>query len=148
MEQFHIEISEQPLQLAAAAEFVNALQNGALDMFVGRVRNFNMGKPVRGVSYDVFAPLAQTILQQISAEAQAEFGGKLRVYIAHFKGRLEVGGISVVIAVGSPHRDEAFKACRYVIEQLKHRAPIWKQEHYEDGDSEWVKGHTLCGHGH
>ncbi len=64
------------------------------------------------------------------------------------EGKLEIGGISVIIAVGSPHRDESFQACRYLIEQLKIRAPIWKQEHYVDGVSEWVKGHTLCGHHH
>ena len=141
-------ISEEILSIEKAADFVDAAENGALNMFVGKVRNHNMGKAVNAVSYDVFAPLASNVFQEICAEATAQFGDRLRLYIEHYKGKLEIGGISVIIAVGSPHRDESFQACRYLIEQLKIRAPIWKQEHYVDGDSEWVKGHTLCGHHH
>jgi len=141
-------ISEEILSIEKAADFVDAAENGALNMFVGKVRNHNMGKVVNAVSYDVFAQLACKVFQEICAEATAQFGERLRLYIEHYKGKLEIGGISVIIAVGSPHRDESFQACRYLIEQLKIRAPIWKQEHYVDGDSEWVKGHTLCGHHH
>ena len=141
-------ISEETLSIQKAADFVDAAENGALNMFVGKVRNHNMGKAVNAVSYDVFAPLACNVFQEICAEATAQFGERLRLYIEHYKGKLEIGGISVIIAVGSPHRDESFQACRYLIEQLKIRAPIWKQEHYVDGVSEWVKGHTLCGHHH
>lgn len=141
-------ISEEILSIEKAADFVDAAENGALNMFIGKVRNHNMGKAVNAVSYDVFAPLACKVFQEICAEATAQFGDRLRLYIEHYKGKLEIGGISVIIAVGSPHRDESFQACRYLIEQLKIRAPIWKQEHYVDGDSEWVKGHTLCGHHH
>jgi molybdopterin synthase catalytic subunit len=71
------------------------------------------------------------------------FGSQLRCYIEHYKGKLELGGISVIIAVGSPHRDESFKACRYLIEELKVRVPVWKQEHYVDGDAGWLDGHQL-----
>ena len=127
---------------------MDAAENGALNMFVGKVRNHNMGKAVNAVSYDVFAPLVCNVFQELCAEAKAQFGERLRLYVEHYKGKLEIGGISVIIAVGSPHRDESFKACRYLIEQLKIRAPVWKQEHYVDGDSEWVKGHALCGHHH
>ena len=141
-------ISEETLSIQKAADFVDAAENGALNMFVGKVRNHNMGKAVNAVSYDVFAPLACNVFQEICAEAKTQFGERLRLYIEHYKGKLEIGGISVIIAVGSPHRDESFQACRYLIEQLKIRAPIWKQEHYVDGDSDWVKGHTLCGHHH
>lgn len=141
-------ISEYLLSIQKAVDFVDAAQNGALNMFVGKVRNHNMGRSVNAVSYDVFAPLACNVFQELCAEAKGQFGENLRLYIEHCKGKLEIGGISVIIAVGSPHRDESFKACRYLIEQLKIRAPIWKQEHYVDGDSEWVKGHALCGHNH
>lgn len=147
-ESFWVEVSEQPLSIERAVELVNAPENGAVDMFVGRVRNHNLGRAVTAVSYDAFVPLACSIFRQMCEEAIAKFDPRLRCYIAHHKGRLEVGGISVVIAVGSPHRDEAFKACRHLIEELKVRAPIWKQEHYTDGDSEWVKGHALCNHHH
>jgi len=141
-------ISEEALSIQKAADFVDAAENGALNMFVGKVRNHNMGKAVNAVSYDVFAPLACSVFQELCAEAMAQFGDRLRLYVEHYKGKLEIGGISVIIAVGSPHRDESFKACRYLIEQLKIRAPVWKQEHYVDGDSEWVKGHSLCGQHH
>ena len=69
----------------------------------------------------------------------------LKVYVAHAKGRLAVGDIAVVVAAGTPHRDEAFRACRAVIEAVKHTSPIWKQEHYVDGSSEWSEGCSLCG---
>ncbi len=141
-------ISQEMLCLQKAADFVDAAENGALTMFIGRVRNHNMGKSVNAVSYDVFAPLACNVFHTLCAEARAQFGEHLRLYVEHYKGTLTIGGISVIIAAGSPHRDESFKACRYLIEQLKIRAPIWKQEHYADGDSEWVRGHALCGHCH
>ena len=147
-ESIYTSISEEPLSIQKAADFVDTAENGALAMFVGRVRNHNLGKAVNAVSYDVFRPLACNVFKELCTEARVQFGGRLKLYVEHFKGRLEIGGISVVIAVGSPHRDESFQACRYVIEQLKIRAPIWKQEHYVDGDSGWVKGHTLCGHAH
>lgn len=146
--QFWVGVNKQPLSIEHAITFVNAPENGAMNMFVGRVRNHNLGRAVTAVSYDAFDPLACHIFKQMCEEAIATFDPRLRCYIEHHKGKLEIGGISVVIAVGSPHRDESFKACRYLIEELKKRAPIWKQEHYVDGDSEWVQGHALCGHHH
>jgi molybdopterin synthase catalytic subunit len=68
----------------------------------------------------------------------------LKLFIAHARGRLAVGDLAVVIAAGTPHRDEAFRACRQVIEAVKHTSPIWKQEHYADGDSVWSEGCSLC----
>jgi molybdopterin synthase catalytic subunit len=68
----------------------------------------------------------------------------VKLYIAHAKGHLGIGDLAVVIAAGTPHRDEAFRACRLAIEAVKHEAPIWKQEHYVDGDSAWSEGCSLC----
>jgi molybdopterin synthase catalytic subunit len=147
-ERIHVDISEKPLSVAEACAFVADPAHGAVDIFMGAVRNRNLGRDVVGVSYDVHAPLARTTLRAIAEDVRARWHGQLKIYITHFKGRLDVGGVSVIIAVSSPHRDEAFRACRAVIEELKHRAPIWKQEHYTDGDSEWVQGHALCQHGH
>lgn len=141
-------ISDKALSIEEAVAFVNAPENGAMDMFIGRVRNHNLGRVVNAVSYDVFDELARNVFQKLCDEAIDKFDKRLRCYITHYKGKLEIGGISVVIAVGSPHRDESFRACRYLIEELKVRAPIWKQEHYVDGDSEWVQGHALCSHHH
>lgn len=144
----HFAVRETPLSIEDAIAFVNAAENGAMSMFVGRVRNHNLGRAVKAVSYDAFNALACNVFREMCEEAISKFDKRLRCYIEHYKGRLEIGGLSVVIAAGSPHRDEAFKACRYLIEELKTRAPIWKQEHYVDGDSEWVQGHALCSHGH
>ena len=84
---------------------------------------------------------------EICREADHQWNDGLRFCLLHFKGRLDVGGVSVIAGVSAPHREEAFQACRYLVEQMKHRAPIWKMEHYVDGDTDWVKGHALCAHG-
>lgn len=120
------------------------VKNGAESLFVGTVRNHNLGKKVNGISYDVFEPLAKQSFVEVCQEAQEKWGFELDFYVVHAQGRLDIGEVAIVIAVGSPHRDEAFKACRYVIEEVKHRSPVWKLEHYVDGDSEWSKGCELC----
>ena len=125
-------VDTQPLDAMAGLSWVADAPNGAQTLFVGTVRNLNQGKQVLGVSYDVFEPLAKQSFMEICTEAQARWGKALSLYVVHGKGRLPVGGVSIVIAAGSPHRDEAFKACRYVIEQIKHRSPIWKLEHYAE----------------
>lgn len=139
------DISEKPLSMQEALQFVAAPAHGATNLFTGTVRDLNFGRTVEAVSYDVFEPLAKESFRAICEEAQAQWN-PLRLYIAHAKGRLPVGGLSIVIAAGTTHRDEAFKACRYVIEAIKHQSPIWKKEFYSDGESEWVKGHALCSH--
>lgn len=142
----HIDVTGKPIDIAAAYDFVADPAHGAVNSFIGAVRKTNLGKDVVGVSYDVFEPLAQKILQQLCEKVVGHYAGKINIFLVHFKGRLNVGGISVVIAVSTPHRAEGFAACRTLIEELKHSAPIWKQEHYTDGDSEWVQGHALCQH--
>lgn len=139
-----VDIAKGKLDPAAALEFVSDPGFGGITMFVGRVRDLNQGRDVTGVSYDMFDPLALTVFAQAVVEAEAAVGPKLKVYVAHAKGRLAVGDLAVVVAAGTPHRDEAFRACRSVIEKVKHQAPIWKQEHYVDGDSVWSEGCSLC----
>ena len=139
-------ISEETLSIEKAIDWVASPENGAIDLFVGAVRSINLGRQVLSVHYDLFVPLADQVFLTICKEIQAKHSDPLIIYMAHFKGQLPVGGVSVVIAVGSPHREEAFLACRDILEQLKERAPIWKQEHYTDGVSEWVQGHALCQH--
>lgn len=133
---------------AEALQFVSDPAFGGLSLFVGRVRDFNQGKVVTGISYDMFDALALNGFHRIMGEAMREFGPTLRLYVAHAKGRLRIGHIAVVVAAGTPHRDEAFRACRAVIEAVKHTSPIWKQEHYLDGSSEWSEGCSLCTHAH
>lgn len=137
-------IGQGALDLSAALEFVSDPGFGGIALFVGRVRDLNLGRKVLGVSYDMYEPLALKVFAQAAAEAEAAIGPSLKVYVAHATGRLAVGDLAVLVAVGTPHRDEAFRACRSVIEAVKHRAPIWKQEHYAEGDSVWSEGCSLC----
>jgi molybdopterin synthase catalytic subunit len=106
--------------------------------FVGLVRNHNLDRRVHFLEYEAYELLAVRVLQQIIAEtAQAWPGTRLGVH--HRTGRLEIGEASVVIAAASPHRADAFAACRYAIERVKQIAPIWKREHFEGGDV-WLEG--------
>lgn len=142
----HVGVSDSPLCADMALAHCDAPGHGAAALFIGRVRDLNQGREVRAVSYDLHSALCHNTFQAICFEACERWGEGLRLWLAHRYGRLPVGQASVIAAASSPHRDEAFHACRYVIEQMKHRAPIWKQEHYRDGDSEWVQGHALCSH--
>ena len=128
-----------------ALDFVSDPGFGGIAVFVGKIRNANVGRDVTGVSYDLFAPLANKLFRQFGDEVAAEFGPRARLFVEHATGRLAVGDVAVVVAAGTPHRDEAFRACRALIEAVKHRAPIWKQEHYVDGSSVWSEGCSLCG---
>lgn len=136
--------AQEVIDVAAALDFVSDPGFGGIAMFVGRIRDLNHGRRVTGISYDLYRPLALARFAAIAEQAQREFGPSLKLHITHAMGRLAVGDIAVVIAAGTPHRDEAFRACRAAIEAVKHTAPIWKQEHYEDGDSAWSEGCSLC----
>ena len=143
MEQnFYTSVSTDLLTLEEAYSFVYDPAHGAVDVFVGAVRNHHEGNIVQGITYDVHDVLAEAIFLEICLEAQKRWEG-IKSYIVHYKGQLNIGGISVIIAVSSAHRAESFEACRYMIEELKKRAPVWKQEHYKHGPSEWLPGHSL-----
>lgn len=143
----HVEVVDandgQPDPIAAMA-FVSDDAFGGIDLFVGRVRAANQGRAVTGIHYDMFDPLALNIFRRKAEAAIARFGPAAKAYVAHAKGRLKVGDVAVVVAFATPHRDAAFRGCREVIEAVKHEAPIWKQEHYVDGSSEWSEGCALC----
>lgn len=143
-----VDVADAALDPAAALAFVSDPGFGGITLFVGRVRDLNHGRVVTGVSYDMFVPLALNGFAEIAAHCETEVGPRLKLYIAHAKGRLGIGDLAVVVAAGTPHRDEAFRACRQAIEEVKHRSPIWKQEHYIDGDSIWSEGCSLCGDEH
>ncbi|HLB59066.1 MAG TPA: molybdenum cofactor biosynthesis protein MoaE [Bdellovibrionota bacterium] len=140
-----IDVTDSPIQ---AERFVGKFgnhQHGACAFFFGTARNHNLGKRVLSVSYDAFVPLTKHVFEEICNEAKNKWGFELDISLIHRIGRLSIGKISVAIGVSSPHRDESFKALRYIIEELKVRAPIWKKEIYEYGDeSEWIQGHALC----
>lgn len=142
-----IEITGDRIELNAVLESCEEPEHGARLLFLGVVRNHNHGRKVRAVSYDIFAPLARSVFERICSEARSQWGEELRISLVHRVGTLEVGEVSVAIAVGAAHRHQAYQASRFVIEKLKERAPIWKKELYEDGESDWLQGHSLCDHG-
>ena len=135
-------VSANPLSLETAVQSVVDPAHGAIDTFIGTVRNMHEGKSVTGITYDVHEALAKKAFYEICEEAQGLWPDT-RYYASHYQGVLDVSGISIIIAVSSPHRAESFEACRYVIEEIKTRAPIWKQEHYVTGKSAWLPGHSL-----
>jgi|JI10StandDraft_1071094.scaffolds.fasta_scaffold214182_3 molybdopterin synthase catalytic subunit len=139
-----VHILQEPLAVGAAMEAVRDPGHGAIDLFVGVVRNLHVGKQVSGITYDVHKPLALCTMHAICEEGTTKWHGS-RFYVAHYHGSLAVGEISVLIAVSTPHRADCFEACRYVIEAIKTRLPVWKQEHYLDGKSAWLPGHSLNG---
>lgn len=137
-----VEISTTALDVRRAVEEVSCPEHGAIDLFVGVVRNNHEGHAVSGITYDAHPVLAVKTMQEICEEAQGLWCDT-RYYVAHYCGHLSIGGASVVIAVSSPHRCKAFEACRYVIDEVKQRVPVWKNEHYVDGESQWLPGHPL-----
>ena len=112
--------------------------NGAVVVMSGMVRNQTDGKPVVALEYQAYEPMALQVFYQIAHDIRDQWPIVSRVVIYHRIGRLLVGEISVVVAVGCPHRGEAFAACEYAINTLKHNAPIWKKEHWQNGSSSWV----------
>jgi molybdopterin synthase catalytic subunit len=110
---------------------------GGYASFEGWVRNHNEGRRVMRLEYEAYETLAVKEGKRIVAEALARFGVR-RVACVHRLGELAIGELAVWVAVSAAHRDEAFAACRYVIDEVKQRVPIWKKEHYPDGDSGWV----------
>lgn len=110
---------------------------GGFCVFEGWVRNENEGRQVERLEYEVYEPLAVSEGEKIIAEAREMFP-HLQALCVHRSGLLEIGDCAVWVGVAAAHRDEAFKACRYIIDETKIRLPIWKKEHYLDGDSGWV----------
>jgi molybdopterin synthase catalytic subunit len=130
-------IRTDAIDTAALVAEVQRSANGATVLFVGTVRDLHDGRAVTGMEYSAYAGMADRELAAIVAEAVAQFGTS-DIVVEHRLGALELGDASVAIAAAHPHRAEAFDACRFVIEELKRRVPIWKREHYVDGTREWV----------
>ncbi len=140
---FRVVIADNPMDLMEAQMFVADPAFGAITSFVGVVRNNNEGRAAEAVTYDVHETLAHKALKELCEEAIKMAEGKARVYVAHAQGRLEVGEASVMIAVGTPHRKKSFEVCEFMIDRLKERAPIWKNEHYLEGNDAWLAGTPL-----
>ena len=114
--------------------------DGAVVTFLGLVRNHNLGRSVRYLEYEAYEPLALKAFERIAREAQGRWADT-RMAMHHRIGRLEIGDASIAIVVRSPHRANAYAACRYAIERVKQIAPIWKREFFDGGDV-WIEGAT------
>jgi molybdopterin synthase catalytic subunit len=130
-------LTSDPIDLNPLLDSVQSPARGGVASFLGTVRDHHGGRPVLWLDYSAYAPMAETEIARIVAEAESRWD--VGVAIQHRVGRLEIGDTAVAIAVGSAHRDETFVACRYVIEELKRRVPIWKKEYFADGTVEWVE---------
>lgn len=130
-------LSDFPIDSAALRRELEGLGAGAVIVFEGRVRDHNEGRSVRGLTYQAYAELAEAEGARIVEEARQNFAIE-RIVCVHRTGELALGELAVWVGVTAAHRDAAFAACRYVIDEVKKRVPIWKREHYADGDAEWL----------
>ncbi|HKC10995.1 MAG TPA: molybdenum cofactor biosynthesis protein MoaE [Vicinamibacteria bacterium] len=131
-----VRLVREPIDLAALQAAAPA--DGALCLFVGVVRNENGGRPVVRLEYEAYEEMALRLMEEIAAETRQRWPGT-EVRIVHRLGRLAIGEASVAVAAASPHRGEAFAACRHAIDTLKKTVPIWKKEFYADGEV-WLEG--------
>ena len=125
-----------PLELGELIAQVESPARGGVASFLGLVRNHHGGRQVVRLEYSAYEPMAEAECARIVAEAEERWD--CGVALAHRIGMLDVGEVAVAVAAASPHREEAFAACRYAIEEIKRRVPIWKREFFVDGGVEWV----------
>lgn len=140
-----VELTEAPLSEPALVAAVEDGGAGAMVLFSGVVRDQTGGRRVKFLEYEAHAPMAVAKMREIAVAARQRFPGVRKLAIAHRIGRLEIGESSVLIAVCTAHRGEAFEACRFAIDTLKETVPIWKKEYFEDGEV-WVG--LQCDHSH
>ncbi len=133
-------ITTAPLDTGALVQALDKSGIGAVTTFIGLVRDHNLGRRVLHLEYEAYEALALRGLDLIVTEAAAQWP-TVRLAIHHRIGRMEIGEASVAIAAASPHRGDAFAAIRYAIERIKQITPIWKHEHFEDGEV-WIEGAT------
>ena len=139
-----IDIKEKKLSITEAESFISSYEFGASIFFSGIVRNQNDNKSVLGITYDSHDALVIKSFEEIYNEADQKLNIKDKaVFIEHAKGYLNLGEISIIIAVACKHRDQAYVLSRYIIEVIRRRAPIWKKEHYQNNDSAWLKGNPI-----
>ena len=136
-----VDVTEQPIVPRDVRAHVGAPEDGAVLVFLGTVRDHNDGRPVERLHYDAYRDMALRELRVI-AEAAVERAGTDRIAIVHRLGTLEIGDVSLAVAVSSAHRAEVFDATRWIVEEIKARVPIWKKEHYADAPPEWLKGNV------
>ena len=139
-----VDSKKEKILQSSAEKFIKDSKFGASIYFLGTVRNVNDNKNVIGITYDSHDEMVIKSFEEIYNEVDQKLKIKDKaVYIEHVKGYLGLGEISIIIAVACPHRAETYILSRYIIEEIKKRSPIWKKEHYENEESEWLKGISL-----
>ena len=133
-------ITDEPIRVPDFLAARPPASCGAVASFVGIVRNHDHGRAVWKLYYESYRPMAEKRIQSIIEEARSRWPVE-EIKVTHRVGWLGIGEVAIAVAVSSAHRAEAFAACEHVVEQIKHTVPIWKNEFFEDGTSEWV----LCG---
>jgi molybdopterin synthase catalytic subunit len=134
------ELTREPLNPAPLVNAVRKDESGAVTLFYGVVRNENMGRRVQYLEYDAYPEMAVKKMGEVADEVRKKFP-ITDVGILHRMGRVEIGEASLLVAVSSPHRKEAFEACHYAVDRVKQIVPVWKKEVWEDG-SEWIEGNV------
>jgi molybdopterin synthase catalytic subunit len=132
-----VQLVDDPIDVAAVTESVRTPQAGAVVLFLGTVREFTCAARTLRMEYDAYRSMAEVQLRSVVQEALNRWP-IARVSVEHRLGRLELGDVSVAVAVSTPHRSDAFEAGRYLIDRLKETVPIWKREHLPDGTTEWI----------
>lgn len=137
MARLHTRLTVHPLSAEEAQHFCSDPAAGAVVVFTGAVRNNSEGRDVQGLTYEAFEERAATQLEELAAAITRRYRGATAVWLEHRTGDLAVGEAAVVVAVSAPHRDEAFEAARWGIDELKASVAIWKREHWAAGGSRW-----------
>ena len=139
-----VDSKDKKLSINDAERFISSVEFGASIFFTGTVRNQNNNKSVIGITYDSHDDLVIKSFEEIYKEADEKLNIQDKaVFIEHAKGYLNLGEMSIIIAVACKHRDQAYVLSRYIIEEIKKRSPIWKKEHYADNQSDWLKGNPI-----
>ena len=139
-----VDSKKEKILTSNAEKFIKDSKFGASIYFLGTVRNINDNKTVTGITYDSHDEMVIKSFEEIYNEAKQKLNiNNKSVFIEHAKGYLNLGEISIIIAVACKHRDEAYVLSRYIIEEIKKRSPIWKKEHYADSKSDWLKGNPI-----
>tara|TARA_B110000003_G_scaffold125292_1_gene127525 strand:+ start:72 stop:524 length:453 start_codon:yes stop_codon:yes gene_type:complete len=132
------------IQISKAVKFISSSKFGASIYFLGTVRNQNENKSVSGITYDVYDEMVLKSFKEIYNEADQKLNiTDKAVFIEHIKGYVGLEETSIIIAVACKHRDQAYVLSRFIIEEIKKRSPIWKKEHYEKEESNWLKGNPV-----
>jgi molybdopterin synthase catalytic subunit len=129
-------LTSDPIELESLVKQVQSPSRGGVSCFIGPVRNHQNGREVARLEYSAYGPMAEAECARIVAEAEARWS--CGIALQHRIGTLEVGDVAVAIVAAASHREEAFAACRFVIEEVKRWVPVWKREFYADGAVEWV----------